>query len=157
MKPVPTTLNKHFHYTERKQMKILKLFRPFAHVFGAMVSLVFLSNLLSPGTFGATSLPSILLTALLLSSLTWLIYLFLGTTISACISFRESGILLTTLVGAIAGTVAISIAALLLPDSVLLTGFWAAVPFAFVGTLLTWVFAYLTGSLKKDLTFFPKR
>ncbi len=138
-------------------MQILKLFRPFAHVFGAMVSLVFVSNLLSLGAFGATSLPGILPMALLLSSLTWLIYLFLGTTISACISFRESGILLMTLVGVIAGTMAISIAALLLPESVLLTSFWAAVPFAFVGTLLTWFFAYSTGSLKKGLPFFPKR
>lgn len=138
-------------------MKILKLFRPFAHVFGAMVSLVFLSNFLSLGAFSATSLPGILPMALLLSSLTWLIYLFLGTTISACISFRESGILLITFVGVIAGTMAISITGLLLPDSILLTSFWAAVPYAVVGTLLTWFFAYSTGSLKKGLTFFPKR
>jgi hypothetical protein len=137
-------------------MKILKLFRPFAHVYGAMVYLIFNCSLLSLA-FGATSFSDILLTALLLTSLIWPIYLFLSTTISAYISFREPGILLMMVVGVIAGTMAITLTGVLLPGSVLLTSIWAAIPYAFAGTLVSWAFALITKSLKKGLTFLPKR
>lgn len=120
-----------------------------------MVCLIFLSNLFSLG-FGVTSFSDTMLTALLVTSLIWPIYLFLGATISAYISFHEPGLLLMTLVGVIAGTMAINLTAVLLPGSVVLTSFWAAIPYAFAGTILSWTFAYLTKSLKKDLTFSPK-
>ena len=138
-------------------MKILKLFRPFAHVFGAMVSLILLSNLLSLGAFAVPSLPSILPLALLLAGSAWLIYLVLSASISACISLSEPGILIMLVVGIIAGATATTFTSLLRPGSVLLTSFWAAIPYSAAGTVLTWVFAYSTGSLKKNLTFLPKR
>lgn len=137
-------------------MRILKMLRPFAHVYGAMVFLIFICSLLSLA-FAATSFTGILLTALLVTSLFYPIYIFLGAIISAYASFREPGMLLMTLVGVIAGTMAINLTAVLSPGSVLLTNFWAAIPYAAAGTLLTWAFAYLTKSLKKDLTFLPQR
>ncbi len=132
------------------------MLRPFAHVYGAMVFLILNCSLLSLA-FGVTSVSDILLTALLVASLSWPIYIFLGATISAYASFREPGVLLMIFVGVIAGTMAINLTAVLLPGSVVLTSFWAAIPYAVAGTLLSWAFAYLTKSLKQDLTFLPRR
>lgn len=137
-------------------MKILKLFRPFAHVYAAMVFLIFNCSLLSLA-FGTTSVSDILLTALLITGLIWPIYLFLGAIISAYSSFSEPGTLLMMVTGVVAGTMAINLTGVLLPGSVVLTSFWAAIPYAIAGTLLTWAFAYLTKSLKKKRSFLPKR
>ncbi len=137
--------------------RTLKTIRPFAMIAATTFVLILGSNLLSLGAFGVSSLFGIAALAIALTAGAYVA--FYGVALAVCVpaSIKQPGVLLQTLFGIISGSVAIWLAALISPSSVLLDGLFAAVPYATVNVLMIWAFAYSTGAVRKDLALLPKR
>ncbi len=146
-------------------MKILKMLKPFAHIYVATVVLIVGCKLFSLEVFAVTSAHGTALgtasLALRLTAIAWIMYMAFTISIiivmDQCLSIplKQPGILLATLIGVVAGAAAIHAEGFIIPGTVLIKGMWAATPYAFANTIMIWIFAYATGSLQKNLTFLP--
>ncbi len=136
---------------------IWKYLNPFVHIYVATVLLILACGARAFGAFPALTFGGTLLTALAISASAWVIYIITATIICIPTGIKRPGFALSTVLGVVSGAAGIVLTAWLWSGSVLIDGFWAATPYALVNTLAVWTFAHLTGSLRTDLTFWPKR
>lgn len=133
----------------------MKTFRVFAHVLAATVVLVASSQLMGLAAFPPVSILTSLVLALTVSAGAFVLMSLL--TMAICWPLKLiPGVLLHTVSGTVAGSLAIWIGALTFPQFVTV-GFCAALPYAFANTMMIWCFAALTNSLRQDLHFLPER
>jgi hypothetical protein len=114
-----------------------------AHIFAVTVLLMFGFGLLSLGTFPVLGVVTTLWMALAITASAWFFYCVLGLAICAPLGVKSPGFALPTVLGTITGSAAIL--------------FVAAMPFALLNTLGTWLAAYQTGYLRSDLKLWPTR
>ena len=131
--------------------------RPLAIIAVATCVLILGSNWLSLGAFGVTSISGIIGLALGLTALAQAIYVCVALAVCLPLRLTEAGMLLQTVFGIIAGSLAIWFIGMFVPGVVLLGGMLAAVPYAIANTGMIWLIAGITGSLREGLTLFPKR
>jgi hypothetical protein len=135
--------------------KLTRLLPSFLKMTGATFVFVVCSTML--GAFGLTSLLGMVGMSLGLIVLAFAMYAVLLGGISFLLKLRKPGVLLITACGTLGGATAIYLIGWLVPGTVLLGGLVAAIPFAAVNTGLIWLVGWMSGSLRKDLTFLPQR
>lgn len=99
-------------------------------------------------------------TALFAAALTFITYVtfyFLAAVSWLVLRIQQPGIAWFTVLATTAGALNMWMLALGAPMGfVHTTTFWSAVPYAFAVTMLTWLFAFLFGTLKPGLKFWPQ-
>jgi hypothetical protein len=95
--------------------------------------------------------------ALAITASAWFFYCVLGLAICAPLGVKSPGFALPTVLGTITGSAAILFVGWVFPANVLTHSFIAAMPFALLNTLGTWLAAYQTGYLRSDLKLWPTR
>lgn len=138
-------------------MPLLNLLKSYAYVFAATFLLILVSNFFALSVFGNAPCPDLLVLAALISALAWLLYPALILTVSALLQLKEPGFALATVFGAASGAVALKATAALLPGAVVLNGLTALLACALINTLLVWLLAFATGTLRQELSFLPRR
>jgi len=84
--------------------------------------------------------------------------IYLASLVLVCLPFaiKRPGYALTVVVGTLSGAGALLLTGWIWPSIVLLTNFWAAIPYALVNTLLVLVLGNFTGKRRKDSTLWPQ-
>jgi hypothetical protein len=134
--------------------KLLRFLPSFAKMTGATFVFVVCSTML--GAFGLTSLLGMVGMSLGLIVLAFAMYALLVAGIGILFKLQQVGVLLITVCGIVGGTVAIDLIGWLVPGTVLLGGLLAAIPYAAVNTGLIWLVGWMSGSVRKDMTFLPQ-
>ena len=134
----------------------LSYLRPFAHIVAATMLVLLGCKQLGLNILGSSSIPSVLGVSVLLSILSWSLYIVLATVRDIFWSPKDVGMLVYTALSTISGAFAIWLLTFAFPGSTSLTGPLAAGPYALVATLLVWGLAYATGSMKPGQTLLPQ-
>jgi hypothetical protein len=131
-----------------------RLLQNMGKMLGATLFFVVISTVI--GAFAFTSLLGMLGLTLGLFFLAVLLYAAILAPIGLLFGFKKPGGLLMSAAGIVGGSLAIYLIGWMLPGTVLLGGFFAAIPYAAANTGLIWLVGWRTG-LRKDLTFLPQR
>ncbi|HEY9676717.1 MAG TPA: hypothetical protein V6C76_01850 [Drouetiella sp.] len=124
-------------------------------IYAVTAVLMFACGFFSLGTFPLLSAGSLLLGALAVTGFAWFIYCVIGYAVCAPLKVEQPGFALPTLIGTVSGAASIALTAWLFPSLGIESGWFAALPFAFVNTLAVWGTAFATGYVRLSQTFWP--
>ena len=138
-------------------MPLLNLLKSYAYVFTATFLLILVSNFFALSAFASAPWTHLLAMAAFISALAWLIYLALILSVSTVLQLKEPGFALATVFGVVSGATALKITSILFAGAIGLLSLTALAAVALLNTLLVWLLAFATGTLRKELSFLPKR
>lgn len=141
----------------RHMQKITKYMKAPMTILAATLILIAGSNQLALGAFGVTSLFGMIGAAAALTVGAYVAFIAIASVVCIPLGIKQPGVLLSTAFGTVAGALAIWVFGMLVPGAILLAGLFAALPFAFVNTVMVWLIAGVTGTLRQDLSFLPTR
>lgn len=133
----------------------LRIFRPIALVAVATFILIGGDLTFSFGGFTVYSTLSMVGLAIVLTVIAWCAYMLLAVVICLPLKIQYPGVLLATALGVLAGSISLYLVSLLFPATAHLANIVLTVPYSFANTLLVWLIAYFSNSLKPGLTLYP--
>lgn len=125
------------------------LLKTFAHVASGTFLLVVASWLLGIGAFDVQGL-NLLLVPLGLAAVSMAIWMVIVATVATSLSYKNLGLVLHSLIGIVAGSVTLWLAASYFPHLVLLDSLPAFGIAALINTTIINTLGFITGTLKTD-------
>jgi hypothetical protein len=125
------------------------LLKTFAHVACGTLLLVVADWLLGISAFDAQGL-NLLLLPLGLAAVSMVIWMVIVATVATALSYKNLGLVLNSLIGIVAGSVTLWLAANYFPQLVLLDSLLAYGVAALINTTIINTLGFITGTLKTD-------